>query len=415
MLRTELTKDEFYKAINYIQNLNNRFFWFDYSDFNIENRNLTKSVWDASEWTVEGIVKPTWAELDEFVNLHVLSWASKPSTYESSITRNQKKAATKRLIEKANLLDKQAFTGEGLGHMPGLVQMVEQANQAGQQIPKILLRDKVGNSINVHSQTEIRELLTDLAHHENIIESAHNAVMSRKAEEDSKWRNADLAYADRVEAAKQSHYILTNYETLLEEEIANYNPAALPTELPELKQVLIERLEAAAMKHVQFLRGVVTQQGIDLPATCSDAETAEIAVAQFRYKGALVINSADSSETANNYFDLYKSNIEKVVVFNSPFFTIEGGADPIENEISITNQSINLSLRQTSKLAADMLQVHSEHNSDGGLNIVQNSSHQLDFTLRVKSGKSVVFRLIGRNLCGPTKLKVTLDNRGLNV
>ena len=343
--------------------------------------------------------------MNEDTFLHLLTYYANQATDGLPSTNTvRKELATEHLGTK--LGSDTIHTGAGLGHMTGLLQMVEHSNTAGQNIPKIVLRNTKGNTNTIHSQTDIRTILEIVANNENIIESCHNEVMSEHQKETLKWQDSSLPFETRKVAAEAARQILINYKTLLQNKIANFDPEALPTELPELKAVLIERLEATALKHIKYLRGVSTQQGIDLPATCPESATAEQSIASFVYKGALLINRAEDVATAKRFADLYKGNIRKVKVANSPFFTLLSQSAPLGSLHSVRGRSVSLLVKQLSTQPPDALQVAVAKGA-ATLSLDKTAPHQLKITLTATTAGSV--ELEARNLCGPTKQVVIFE------
>lgn len=391
--------------------INNSLRWIELHDFeytNWQKTSFNKTEWENFNWDYSKLEKPSFEDMVEYDNLYQLrNTAGYLSYYSHRHTDFRNKITEQKFIENVH-------TGKGLGHMAGLLQMVENATTAGQIIPKIKMQNPNGGTHDFHTQHDIREVLEKAARNENIIESCHNIVMGKYRAEVYKWKNSDLTFSEREIAAKKSKQILIDYETLLKSEIDNFNPNALPNDLQTLKIVLLERLESAAMKHIQYLRGVVSQQGIDLPATCEDAAEAETDIAVLRYKGAILIENANSNDNAINVFNLYAGNIEKVKVKNSPYFTLRNSDDKLNHVIARTGLTLELSLKQNNNLTPDTLQIISIHDREKvGINLTT-MEHQIDIDIVVKPGWTGSIDLNGRNLCGPTKLGVALtgENNG---
>ena len=361
-------------------------------------------LWDTNFDTI------TWEDAVKYykyATLHSLtdSHSEEDDLRESEIDRHRK--ISKKVVEEAPI---DIHTGEGIGHMSGLAYLVEHSNMAGEGMPVVELRKLSGGTESVFTKKRLREVLNKASRSENIVESSHNIVMGRKASFDSIWQDHSLDYSVREQAAREAGSINFNYRRLLKEEIDRFDQNAVPTKLIDLKEVLIERLEAIALARIRYLRGVSTQQGIDLPATCQDAADAERSIALFRYKGALQINAADTIDNINRQFELYRSNINNVVVGNSPYFTLENEQGELSSTYSATSRNgvLILTARQNEALPKDVLQV-SGTGHNGSFAIAKTASHQINFRLTADDGKSAVFDIVARNLCGPTKIKVNLN------
>ena len=381
---------------------------------NMFKRDITKADWDSFDWTFKHLSKPTFAQMVEYATKWKMRGIAGVLEYRTHQLNQSKKAVLSSSISDV-ISSGPVHTGKGLGHMAGLLQMVEQATTAGSHLPQIQMQNPAGGSHRLHTQSDIRKILEAAAKSENIVESCHNIVIGRWRAKNRFAQTSANSNADRLAAANEAKEILTNYETLLKAEVAAFDPDALPTDLYELKQVLKERLEAAALDRVKYLRGVSTQQGIDLPATCPDAADAEESIAVFRYKGSLLINRAETEGAAKRYFELYTSNINKVVVANSPFFTLRNGSAVLPANFSRNvlpdsdgSRRLALSVKQLDTQPDDVLQVVL-WNGDGTASRDNLSAHQIDFTLKAEGSGRAVFELYGRNLCGPTKQVVIFE------
>ncbi len=203
---------------------------------------------------------------------------------------------TRRQITDQAKLDvggRSVHVGDGLDHMTGLLQMAEQATAAGSTLPHIVLRDGDQLKRSVHRQSEIRTILEATARRENVVESAHNAVLARYHALERIKDDETESLDDRENAASKMLALAMNYEAELKKELAAYDPDALPSDLDVLKEVYIERLEAAATGRQQHIKGALTQQAIDNWASCIDQDKALAAVARECALGVIAIGRAD--------------------------------------------------------------------------------------------------------------------------
>ena len=208
----------------------------------------------------------------------------------------------------------------GIDRMTGLIHMVESATQAGAVIPHVAMRDEENNLLSFFTQSQIRPILQAVALRTNVVESAHNVVVNkyRKIAEirDNKKANIDK----RLEAAKNAHKFLKDYETHLKAAIKEYDPNALPTDLPTLKEVLNGRLEAEANKNIKRIKNAVTQQGVDLPASCDDQANAVKEISALKQSAQLLINTLDTAPKVRSAYDNAVNSMADVVPLNTPDF-----------------------------------------------------------------------------------------------
>ena len=230
--------------------------------------------------------KPTWEEL---VEAHLWGWLDQDADFDHF----NKFIGAKEAREEVHVDSAVVNTGPS-SHMTGLLQIIENSNIAGNHIPHIVMRDTDHNRKSISTQREVREILAAVAVANNRVESAHNALMSSYYDLAKIRDNLTLPVAERVEAAEKANALVNlNYKTSLLAEIEKYDPDVLPADLPTLKAVLTERLEAAAMARVKEIKGANTQQGVDVPAACFDMATAleEVSAAS-----ALGIQNIDGAE-----------------------------------------------------------------------------------------------------------------------
>ena len=64
------------------------------------------------------------------------------------------------------------MSGAGLDHMTGLLQMVEQANDAGEFMPLVIMRDGDHQVKEIRQGSQVRQILKNTAARENMVESS---------------------------------------------------------------------------------------------------------------------------------------------------------------------------------------------------------------------------------------------------
>ena len=182
-----------------------------------------------------------------------------------------------------------------IDRMTGLIQIVENANEAGNDIPHIVMRSGLHRQMSIHTQSGIRPVLYATAHRKNAVESAHNVVMDRYHEQAAILNNGDLPLEEREVAADKALEIAKNYETHLAEAIAAYDPDAMPEDLPTIIEVYAERLEAVATGQQKAIKAGLTQQAVDNWATCVDQDKALTTIARHCTLGVIEIQGASDT------------------------------------------------------------------------------------------------------------------------
>ena len=219
--------------------------------------------------------KPTWQELVDTVTL--LDQQDEYYQLRREHDHETEADAVKRRITDKALLDVLGgltYVGDGLDHMTGLLQMVEQATMAGAALPLIELRDENHNLKKYHLQSQLRKLLVRTSERENVVECCHNRVIKPIID---KWKAAEdetRKWPDRLDNMNDYADLVENYETLLKAEMERFDPDELPEDLPELREKYIEMLEGVATGHQQWVKGALTQQAIDNWAACVEVDQA---------------------------------------------------------------------------------------------------------------------------------------------
>lgn len=358
------------------------------------------------------------------------------------------------------------YGGAGIDHMAGLVHLLEAANVAGATLPHVVMHTERRDSISVHLHRQMREIVGSAAKLETRIESSHNVLLSkrnaRRAVRDDKRRPIEERLA--AQTVMDDYYL--RYMELLKEEMASYDPDALPGDLPTLKSVLIERLEAAATGHQKRLKGALTQQAIDNWATCVDQDKALGEIAMQCSLGSIEIGRAEDDiwkrasgswavvtdpvelpeteehkgaeaptpaigEDGDHYrqsvgiarakaaFEAAKKKIEAVTAANVPVWS--SGAvrrTGVGEEIKVSGRQIVLTLEQPDASIPGAAQItgYAAAYADGSgaaverFNVRQVTGqptwHQALIRLAATERKPVKVTVGGRNLCGPTLVVV---------
>ena len=218
--------------------------------------------------------------------------------------------------------------GAGLEHMPAAIHIMDMSARAGRQHPPMVLRNAAGEMAQLWTEGHTSELLGTVATRTNVIESAKNALRVKYAalakpldfEELTELPTDEeitegLAIRDKVLAAFAPAAIVAEFNAKMTE---LSDPDALPADLATVKGVLTGRVEAAAMKRVQEIKGAKTQQGVDLPASCTDQAGALERVTQECDMGRTAIADAATIEAAKTAFAAAVAAIKAVTPIHVP-------------------------------------------------------------------------------------------------
>ena len=272
----------------------------------------------------DAFAKPTWDELQAALKLLNDQDKFHDLKMEHHITDESEKVK-RRITENAVLggLGK-LHVGNGLDHMTGLIQMVEQSNISGSRIPAIVLRDENHKPKSLYLQSQVRDLLAEVTERENIVESAHNRIIGPIFEKHDSAFDETKTWAERLALMEEYATMVENYETLLEAEMEKVTPDALPEDLATYRLVHIERLEAKANERIKYMKGVLTQQGIDLDPSCDDEADAIRKVSVASRLGSHAVANAQSKEDAAAAYDEAVKAINETTPLNTPVWNIGG-------------------------------------------------------------------------------------------
>ena len=382
---------------------------------------ITENDWDAYNWNPpdgyddpdpNSSPKPTWAEMVDAFRKEILSHHMLNSNYQiQSLSTHRTTLTDAATIEHEG---EGLYVGAGLDHMTGLLQMVEQANDAGDFCPHIVMRDGEQNVKRIYRGTQVREILKTTAARENMVESAHNIVMAGYHTQ-AKTRDDDTqSLDDREAAATAAQEILDNYQTKLQAEMDKYHPGRPPprTDLPEFKRFYAERLEAVALGKSKDLTSYTTNQGVMLHPSCFDQQTAQQQIAVELQKGLIAINKSPSSGIVYHEYQEAGGAINAIEIINTPVFTVNQlapsdtpypldkllvsadhpGGEDIPGEVDIIDIKVT-----KGKMKAGFPKYHSEY---------QKTKHSAEIQIETTEEARIVVR--ARNVCGVSRLIINM-------
>ena len=295
---------------------------------------FTKQNWDKYQWNPPGHLpeyegpdpdaspKPTWADLVEANRRYELYNQKYNSDYTiRGLSQHRTALTDAATIEHEG---ESLYVGAGLDHMTGLLQMVEQANDAGELCPHIVMRDGDQNVRRIWRGSQVRDILKTTAARENAVESAHNIIMAEYHAQ-AKIRDDDTqTLDDREAAATSAQAILDDYQARLPKNITSVGSRWPGSNIPvdEHKAYAVEYLEAAAMRKMKSLQGYTTNQGMMLHPTCFDQGAAAEKIAVELQTGLIDINRQSSYGAVKGWAQWVESKINKIEILNTPVFKI---------------------------------------------------------------------------------------------
>ena len=358
--------------------------------------------------------KPTWDELLEANRRAALDTQARDAPYYISQLSQHRTALTDAAT--INLDGEGLYVGAGLDHMTGLLQMVEQANNAGELCPLIVMRDGEHNVKRIYRGSQVRAILKTTAARENAVESAHNIVMAEYHAKAKIRDDETQTLDDREAAATAAQDILDNYQTKLQAKIRSGTTSSWPSRLEpvsEHKAYAVEYLEAAAMRKIKALQGYTTNQGMMLHPSCFDQAKAIEEVAVWLQKGLILINKQNFSSGARTWALWHEEKIEAVEILNTPVFKINQlipstnayplskllvSADhPDDTEIPGEVDIVDIKLTK-GKLINGFPKYHSTSGK---------TKHEAEIQIDPSQPARVVVR--ARNICGVSRLIINME------
>ena len=362
---------------------------------------------DTREWVSP---KPTWAEVMAAVRRGRIG----RSAQDADRRLGETDQVRGKLTDDTVLSDPDVYIGGGLDHMTGLARMATAANLAGRTLPQIVMRTASQRKMAVHTIAQLTPILDAAAARENLVESAHNIVVAKYKTFAALRDDENQTLEVREASAAVASGIVDNYEGNLKAAMDAYDPDAMPDDLPTLKAVCVERLEAAALGRDKQLRGHLTNQGVMLHPSCIDQATAMQEVAEAHFHGTAAIRKSADAEKALKAFDKAKAVIEAVEVLNTPVIKVNGlpptgeeyplaqvlvSADHPNANVAGEVEIIEVRVRGGA-LKKDSTKYHSATDTT--------TDHSVELVVDPQMFASVVIR--ARNICGVSRAVVELRN-----
>lgn len=379
--------------------------------------------------------KPTWNDLQEGLRNYNFETQLDENIRQANLILNDygypgaENEFVKDVREELADINSISFDGEnvavhgGLDRMSGLLQMVENANESGHPLPYVRMRTDSNKPIDIFTQQRIRGFLSTLADRKNQIESAHNSVMEEYGAITKVRDNPSESNSRRIEYSKRALTYIKQYRSHLETAMAAFDPDSLPTDVDELINVYVERIEAAALARQKHAKQVVTEQGNKLLPSCNDEADTLTRISRAEREAAIDIFSADTAAEAKAAYDAGVTAINAIFPTNSPEFLLNGtplGRHPADQQLSVTSLTLwadhpsGLGLTRPVGLGFNITQDGAKIRDRSGITI-QRSGPGADETRRgitvtfdpsIRAGQTIDLEFFGRSICGISELKV---------
>lgn len=277
----------------------------------------------------DGIAKPSWERAVQLWRAHAASYLTSldyPTRRADEVLKRRaaQPFASPRHSERPLLI------GEGPDRFTGIAHALTESTLAGAHYRPIVMRDDEHGLTHFWTIEGAGSFMGELIEHRELTESAHGILLSRYAADAKALEGFDPDTA--TEAQGLAHDALreklvarmARAETELAEIIAQISdPDYLPKDLPTLREVYVQRIEAAAMRRVKEIKGARTQQGVDTPATCLDMARALEEVSSESALGVQELGEAADAGAAKTAFDAALAKIAAVTPLNVPEWKVK--------------------------------------------------------------------------------------------
>lgn len=233
--------------------------------------------------------------------------------------------------------------GGGMDSMSSLIYHSNVSKVAGKRWPLAVMRDVNNRAVHLWTPDEGDEFLRAVAHNRNRAKSASN-LLRNQAEilitliKDpvgglAAGASADEIYVARDRALTQYLSLRANLTSRFDAALTEVDASAktVPDDPARAREVLLARLESEALDRVKFVKGAVSQQGIDLPASCLEEDSALTSIAGLKQSGLTALSNAQTVEAMRQIFDRQVGAIEAVQVLNAPIWTDVNDQPPALN------------------------------------------------------------------------------------
>ena len=330
--------------------------------------------------------------------------------------RNSVKKNKVALVTGANLSGRTVELSEGISRLASLVHFTEHAGQSGETFPYGIMRDTENDLVHFWEEDEMRSVLAQVSHRENIVESADNLLKKKIADFLATAEDETLTVDERIAAVNAGRIRINGYQRYLEEEIARLEASGfedtLPSDVPTYRRVHIKRLEAKAMARVKDLRWASVQQGVDLPPSCTDEATALTKVAEAAKLARLDIQALETIAEIKARYDRAVSDMDGISSLNTPTFAVNGAV--VTSVTATEGQTVAVVSQQVQGVSGRVAFRREALAALVAANVryrlsAQGVNHQIELRVDEKEALTddLTVMLRADNLCGVSSIPVT--------
>ena len=381
-------------------------FWnpFPYPDY-IERDKTGVRVWliDIAPIDIDADPKPTWEEvlaLFRTWQLNERTKTQKRSNHVGNYIERAKNYLVSTPVQNVRI-------GAGLAHMPALIHSSSESRSAGASYSPATLLGVDGELVNLWTERKQNELLRAIAERTNQAESARNTMYNRIYKDVAIYTDETKPEADRQDALDRvtASLEVATITASLEQEMQSHTAmaAAMPSDLFECKDVLLEKLEDVASEKQRVLKFAVSQQGVTLAASCGEQQDAEQKISEQKQLGQIEIIRATTLVEAQAAYDAAVTAVgDAAVPLNLPKIWEWGNPWPMPGEKRPEQKWIRTyTVKQPPGVMGNVaITVEAVGNNKGSYTI-ENMGTDVKVELkRVSWPSSSDFIITARNLCG---------------
>ena len=283
-----------------------------------------KRVWrvDLAPIDIDADPKPTWEEVLAIFRtwqLNERTATQKRSNHVGNYIERAKNYLVSTPVQNVRI-------GAGLAHMPALIHSSSESRSAGASYSPATLLGVDGELVNLWTERKQNELLRAIAERTNQAESARNTMYNRIYKDVAIYTDETKPEVDRQDALDRvtASLEVATITASLEQEMQSHTAmaAAMPSDLFECKDVLLEKLEDVASEKQRVLKFAVSQQGVTLVASCGEQQDAEQKISEQKQLGQIEIIRATTLVEAQAAYDAAVTAVgDAAVPLNVPKIT----------------------------------------------------------------------------------------------
>ena len=310
--------------------------------------------------------------------------------------------------------------------------LLSSAMLAGREVRRLTLRTGARSTVDIHTEAELTDIVGALAEQRALVESARNVIRTKVEGLRDTALDTGATNGERVEAFATLCEYLMPLRYVWAHDVKEYNhgedgqrhllPAinaelkrqaalpAEPTDPDRLRAYYAERLEDEATGLVKNVLHAASQQGMDLPPSCLDQHTAMQGIAKAKQLAQIELDRATTNADLTSAYEAGLTAMRAVSVLNVPVFTVGGNA--VTGSHDATGTSVVVQIRQPTMdppIPGNIAASAGGGELGGALLNWNTVEGGYDLTISRPDGEdSVDAHISARNLCGPTRLELTL-------